>query len=101
MIIMILAVTILLPTIPAEFFALASPNAFGQQSIFDNIDRGNTGTALDLTNNDKADHNVVSISTLGSFDGSAPSSDMTQTSPRIRLVDIINSTYTTPANITD
>jgi hypothetical protein len=71
-IITILWVTILLPTIPTEFFTLAAPNAFGQSFMFDTNDNG-----------------------------AAPSSNMTETIPRITLVDIINSTYTAPADIDD
>jgi hypothetical protein len=73
--------------------------------MFDNIDIDNvinSDAALDLTNNNMADHNIVPISTLGTFDiSTTPSSNMTETIPRIRLVDIINSTYTAPADIDD
>jgi hypothetical protein len=61
----ILSVTLLLPTITAEFLTLAAPNAFGQQAVFDNIDKGSGGPALDITgnnnNNNVTDYNIVAI----------------------------------------
>lgn len=53
----ILSVTLLLPTITAEFLTLAAPNAFGQQAVFDNIDKGSIGLALDITGNDNSNNN--------------------------------------------
>lgn len=70
----IFSVTIVLPTIPAEFFTFAAPNAFGQV-MFDTLDTIDNSTA--------------------------PSSNMTETIPRIRLSDIINSTYTAPDDINE
>src|SRR5215212_12154886 len=97
----ILSVTLLLPTITAEFLTLAAPNAFGQQDVFDNIDKGSGGPALDITgnnNNNATDYNIVSISTTtGTNDSSStPSSNMTETIPMITVHDVINSTYIAP-----
>jgi hypothetical protein len=99
----ILSVTILLlPTITAEFLTLAAPDAFGQQLIFDNIDKDRSGSALDTTNNNNnnimTDDNIVAISTTtGTNDSTGtPSSNVTETIPMITLVDVINSTYSVP-----
>src|SRR5215204_712014 len=67
----ILSVTLLLPTITAEFLTLAAPNAFGQQVVFDNIDKGSGGPALDITG-------II---------------------PMITVHDVINSTYTAPKEV--
>src|SRR5215208_7830381 len=98
----ILSVTLLLPTITAEFLTLAAPNAFGQQDVFDNIDKGSGGPALDITgNNNATDYNIVSISTTtGTNDSSSvPSSNMTEIIPMITVHDVINSTYTAPKEV--
>ena len=96
----ILSVTLLLPTITAEFLTLAAPNAFGQQAVFDNIDKGSGGPALDITgnNNNVTDYNIVAISTTTGTNNSssAPSSNMTETIPMITVHDVINSTYIAP-----
>jgi hypothetical protein len=65
----ILLVTLLLPTVSADFLILAAPNAFGQQDVFD------TGT------NDSS---------------SVSSGNMTETIPMITVHDVINSTYIAP-----
>jgi hypothetical protein len=105
----ILSVTLLLPTITAEFLTLAAPNAFGQQALFDNIDKGSSGPALDITGNDNSnnnnsnvtDYNIVAISTTTGTNNSssAPSSNMTETIPMITVHDVINSTYTAPKEV--
>ena len=96
----ILSVTLLLPTITAEFLTLAAPNAFGQQAVFDNIDKGSGGPALDITgnNNNVTDYNIVAISTTTGTNNSSstPSSNMTETIPMITVHDVINSTYIAP-----
>jgi hypothetical protein len=93
----IFSVIILLPTITAEFLTLATPNAFGQQFMFD---KDNNGPALDLTNNNISDsnndnNNIIAISTTtGTNKTSAtPPSNITKTTPTITVSDIINSTY--------
>ena len=68
----ILLVTLLLPTVSADFLILAAPNAFGQQDVFD------TGT------NDSS---------------SVSSGNMTETIPMITVHDVINSTYTAPKEV--
>ncbi len=104
----ILSVTLLLPTITAEFLTLAAPNAFGQQqAVLDNIDKGSSGPAFDRTgnnndnsssNNNVTDYNIVSISTTtdtnNNSSSSAPSSNLTKTIPVITVHDVMNSTYT-------
>jgi hypothetical protein len=103
----ILSVTLLLPTITAEFLTLAAPNAFGQQAVFDNIDKVSGGPALDITgnnnsnsnnNNNVTDYNIVAISTTTGTNNSSstPSSNMTETIPMITVHDVINSTYIAP-----
>ena len=100
-----LSVTLLLTIIMAEFMTLAAPNAFGQQAVFDNIDKGNRGLALDTTENNHStnsnnvtDHNIVAISTTTSTNDSTsvPSGNVTQIIPIITVRDVINSTYTAP-----
>jgi hypothetical protein len=107
----ILSVTLLLPTISAEFLTLAAPNAFGQQAMFDNTDKGSSssGPALDITGNDNnnnnsnnmTDYNIVPISTTTGTNNSssAPSSNMTETVPMITVHDVINSTYAAPKEV--
>jgi len=103
----ILSVTLLLPTITAEFLTLAVPDAFGQQAVFDNIDKGSSGLALDITgnnnnsNNKVTDYNIVAISTTTGTNNSssAPSSNMTETIPIITVHDVINSTYIAPKEV--
>src|SRR5215204_5144111 len=99
----ILSVTLLLPTITAEFLTLAAPNAFGQQAVFDNIDKGSGGPALDITgnNNNVTDYNIVAISTTTGTNNSssAPSSNLTETIPMITIHDVINSTYIAPKEV--
>ena len=97
----ILSVMLLLPTITGEFLTLAAPNAFGQQAVFDNIDKGSGGPALDITgnnNNNVTDYNIVAISTTTGTNNSSstPSSNMTETIPMITVHDVINSTYIAP-----
>jgi hypothetical protein len=100
----ILSVTLLLPIITAEFLTLAAPNSFGQQAVFDNIDKGSGGPALDIignNNNNATDYNIVSISTTTGTNNSSsvPSSNMTETIPMITVHDVINSTYTAPKEV--
>jgi hypothetical protein len=103
----ILLVTLLLPTISAEFLTLAAPNAFGQQAVFDNTDKGSSGPVLDITGNDNnnnnnvTDYNIVAISTTTGTNNSssAPSSNMTETVPMITVHDVINSTYAAPKEV--
>jgi hypothetical protein len=99
----ILSITLLLPTITGEFLTLITPNAFGQQVMFDNLDKDSGGSALDATNNDNsmADYNIVPISTTTSTnDNSAVNSSNTNgTIPLITVSDVINSTYSTPKQI--
>ncbi len=72
----ILLVTLLLPTVTADFLTLATPNAFGQQAVFDNIDKGSSRRPVwDITgnntssNNNMTDYNIVTISTTtGTYD---------------------------------
>ena len=101
----ILLITLLLPTVSADFLILAAPNAFGQQSVFDNIDKGSSGPISDITGNNNnsssshvTDYNIVAISTTtGTNDSSSVSSgNMTETIPMITVHDVINSTYIAP-----
>ena len=100
----ILSVTLLLPTVTADFLTLATPNAFGQQAMLGSIDKGSGGSALDTTtsSNNMTDYNnIVPISTTTTTnDGSAPPiSNVNQTVPMISVVDVINSTYTAPKEV--
>jgi hypothetical protein len=105
----ILLVTLLLPTVSADFLILAAPNAFGQQALFDNIDKGSSGPLSDITgsssNNNSSsstsqvtDYNIVAISTTTSANDSSSvsSGNMTETIPMITVHDVINSTYIAP-----
>ncbi len=97
----ILSVTILLPTITAELLTLAAPNAFGQQLMFDNIDKDSSSSGLDIPNNNMTDDNIVAISTTTGTNASSAgaSSNMTRTIPVITVLDVINSTYIAPKEI--
>jgi hypothetical protein len=98
----ILSVTLLLPTITADFLTLATPNAFGQEVMFGSIDKGTGGSALDTTNsNNMTDYNIVAISTTTGTNNSdsTPSSNINETVPRITVVDVINSTYIAPKEL--
>jgi hypothetical protein len=108
----ILLVTLLLPTIAANFLTLATPSAFGQQAVFDNIDKGSSRRPVwDITgnntsnniNNNMKDYNIVTISTTtGTNDSSSvPSGNMTETTPIITVHDIINSTYIAPKDVNE
>ncbi|HEY6757119.1 MAG TPA: hypothetical protein VI037_06985, partial [Nitrososphaera sp.] len=107
----ILLVTLLLPTVTADFLTLATPNAFGQQAVFDNIDKGSgrrpvwdiTGNNTSSNNNNMTDYNIVTISTTtGTNDSSSvPSGNMTETTPMITVHDIINSTYIAPKDVNE
>ena len=101
----ILSGTLILSTITAQFLTLAAPNAFAQQAVIDNIDKGSSGPALDITGNDNSnnnvtDYNIVAVSTTtgtnSSGSSSVLSSNMTETIPMITVHDVINSTYTAP-----
>jgi hypothetical protein len=102
----ILLVTLLLPTVSADFLILAAPNAFGQQALFDNIDKGSSGPLSDIAGNNNnssstsqvTDYNIVAISTTtGTNDSSSASSgNMTETIPMITVHDVFNSTYIAP-----
>jgi hypothetical protein len=97
----ILSVTILLPTITAELLTLAAPNAFGQQLMFDNIDKDGSSSGLDIPNNNMTDDNIVAISTTTGTNASSAgaSSNITGTIPVITVLDVINSTYIAPKEI--
>jgi hypothetical protein len=99
----ILSVTLLLlPTITGGFLTLAVPNAFGQQLVFDSLDKDSGGSASDTNNNNNNNimtgHNIVPVSIItGTGDISAvPSSNTNETIPLITVSDVINSTYSTP-----
>ena len=82
----ILSVTLLLTTITAEFPTLATPNAFGQQVMFGNIDKGTSGSASDTTsNNNMTEYNIVPISTTTATNDRSvpPFSNVNQTAPMI------------------
>src|SRR5919112_795144 len=99
----ILSVTLFLPTITGEFLTLTPPNAFGQQVMFDNLDKDSGDSALDTANNNNSmtGYNIVPISTTTSTnDNSAVTSNNTNgTIPLITVSDVINSTYTIPKQI--
>jgi hypothetical protein len=99
----ILSVTLFLPTITGEFLTLTPPNAFGQQVMFDNLDKDSGDSALDTTNNNNSmtGYNIVPISTTTSTnDNSAVTSNNTNgTIPLITVSDVINSTYTIPKQL--
>jgi len=95
----ILSVALLLPNMPADFRALAAPNPFSQQVMFDNSAKDDSGSASYTTNNKMADYKIVPISTTSGANGtiSTPPSNTTQTSPMILVADVNNSTYIAPA----
>ena len=97
----ILSATIFLPTTTAEHQTLAAQNGFGQQLMFDNIDKDSSSSALDIPNNNMTDDNIVAISTTTGTNASsdAASSNTTGTTPVITVLDVINSTYVTPKEI--
>ena len=98
----LLSVMLLPPTITGEFLTLAAPNAFGQQVMFDSLDKDSSGSASDTTNNNIiTDYNIVPVSTTIGTNGtsSAPSGNMTETIPMITVLDVINSTYIVPRDL--
>jgi hypothetical protein len=106
----ILLVTLLLPTVATDILTLAAPNAFGQQAVFDNNDKGSSRRPVwDITgnnyssNNNVTDYNIVTISTTtGTNDSSSvPSGNMTETMPVIKVHDVVNSTYIAPKEVDD
>jgi hypothetical protein len=96
------SVALLLSSVPIEFQALATPNPYGQQVMFDSIVKDGRGSASHITNNRMSDSNVVAISTTTGTNGGAistPSGNTNQTTPMISVVDVINSTYIVPKEI--
>jgi hypothetical protein len=104
----ILSVSLLLSAVSSEFLTFTTPNAFGQQAMLDSIYENKEGSAIDTTHNDnnnnKRDYGIVAVSTndirsaqfntTGTNDSSvATSSNMSETIPRITVVDVVNSTY--------
>jgi hypothetical protein len=103
-VIAILSVALLLSSMPIEFQALATPNPFGQQEIFDSIVKDGRGSASHITNNRMSDSNMVAISTTTGTNGGAistPSGNTNQTNQTTPMisVDVINSTYIVPKEI--
>jgi hypothetical protein len=97
-VIAILSVALLLSSMPIEFQALATPNPFGQQEIFDSIVKDGRGSASHITNNRMSDSNMVAISTTTGTNGGAistPSGNTNQTNQTTPMisVDVVNSTY--------
>ncbi len=101
----ILSVTLLLPTISTGFLTLTAPSAFGQQVMFDSLDKDSGGSISYTTNNNNnniiTDYNIVPVSTTtGTNDSSsAPSGNVTETIPMITVVDVNNSTYIVPRDL--
>ena len=95
----ILSFTLILSTISAEFVTLTPRSAFGQSLMFDKFDtESSSSPVMNMSNNRVTDDNIVEISTTTSTNASSPtpSSNLTVTTPRITVIDAINSTYTAP-----
>jgi hypothetical protein len=95
----ILPVALLLPSMPTEFQALATPNPFGQQGMFGSIVKYDSNFASHTINNRMSDSYIVAISTTAGTNGSAmsmSSGNTNQTTPMISIVDVMNSTYIVP-----
>jgi hypothetical protein len=95
----ILSFALLLPSMPSEFQALATPNPFGQQVMFGSIVKYDSNFASHTTNNRMSDSNIVAISTTTDTNSSAmstPPGNTNQITPMISVVDVINSTYIVP-----
>jgi hypothetical protein len=94
----ILSVALLLPSMPTEFYVLATPNPFGQQVMVGSIADDYSSSASHTINNRMSENNIVAISTTTGNIGamSTSSGNTNQTSPMISVVDVINSTYIVP-----
>jgi len=92
----ILSFTLILSTISAEFVTLTPRNVFGQSLIFNKFDAERSGSpGMNLSKNRMTDDNIVEISTTTNTNTSslAPSSNLTGTTPKVTVIDAINSTY--------
>lgn len=99
----ILSVTLLLSTtISTGFLTLTAPTAFGQQVMFDSLDKDSGGSISYTTNNNTiTEYNIVPVSTATGTNDSSPASsgNMTETIPMITVVDVNNSTYIVPRDL--
>ena len=104
LIIGILSVALLLPSLPAEFQVLATPNPFGQQVTVGSIVNDHSSSASHTINNRLSENNIVAISTTTGTNGGAistSSGNTNQTTPMISVVDVINSSYIVPKEVDD
>ena len=98
----ILSFTLILSTISAEFVTLTPRNVFGQSLMSNNFDADSSGSPLmNMSNNRMTDDDIVEISTTTNTNASslAPSSNLTGTTPKVTVIDAINSTYTAPKGL--
>jgi hypothetical protein len=98
----ILSITLILSTISAEFVTLTPRNVFGQSLMSNNFDAESSGSPImNLSNNGMTDDNIVEISTTTNTNSSSPtpSSNLTGTTPKVTVIDAINSTYAAPKGL--
>lgn len=100
----VLSFTIILSATSAEFLGLTPRSAFGQRLMFDNFDRESSSSpVMNMSNIRMTDGNIVGISTTTGTNASTPalSSNLTETTPTITVIDTINSTYTAPKDLNE
>lgn len=100
----ILSFTIILSATSVEFLGLTPRSAFSQPLMFDNFDRESSSSPVMNTSNIRmTDGNIVAISTTTGTNAStpAPSSNLTETTQTITVIDTINSTYTAPKDLNE
>ena len=97
----ILSITLILSISSVELLTLTPRIAFGQQLMFDNFDRERSSSLMNMPNIRMTDDNIVAISTTTGTNASSavPSSNLTETTPTITVIDVINSTYTAPNDV--
>jgi hypothetical protein len=100
-IVAILSVTLLIPNIHMEIWALAIPNPFSQQVIFGSIAKDHIASAQHTKDSKITDYNIVPVSTLRLSDDTIASGsrNTNQTLPMISVADVMNSTYIVPKAI--
>jgi hypothetical protein len=97
----VLLIALVLPTITASFLNLVPSNAFGQQGIFDSVDKGSDLSAWSTIGNYNSGYNIIPVSTAANDSIAIPLANMNQTIPLISAVDEINSTYIVPKEVNE
>jgi len=97
----ILLIALVLPTMTTAFLNLAPPDAFGQQEVFDSVDKGSGLSAWSTISNYNSGYNIIPVSISDNDSKTMPLVNMNQTIPLISVVDEINSTYVVPEEVNE